>query len=471
MNDIPNQRELTFQTASELAKLIKERSVSSEEIVRAHIARIKEVNPKLNAVVVLTEKSALKLARKADSLTSKTQPLPPLHGVPITIKDAFEVSGVVSTGGTLGRKDYVPNTDATVVSRLKKAGAIILGKTNLPEISMGFESSNLVYGRTNNPFDVDRTPGGSSGGEASIIAAGGSPFGIGSDAGGSIRWPAHCCGIVGLKPTTGRTPRTGHWPAFSGIFSQVTQIGPMARSVKDIALTLPLICGPDGIDPTVMPIPLPTPAKVEIQGLKITYHTDNGLATPIPEIQLAVKNAANILKRNVKSVEENVPEALKMSASLHSQIMGADAGETAKAILKNAGSSTMDPNLDSRIKMMAAKPAYLPDFLNTLVELEEYRSQLLQFMETTNTDIIIGPAAPVPAPLHGHGYDGFPENGSYSHAYNLAGWPALVMRGGTSKEGLPLGIQIISRPWCEDRILAVALLLEKNLEPFQKPKI
>ena len=121
--------------------------------------------------------------------------------------------------------------------------------------------------------------------------------------------------------------------------------------------------------------------------------------------------------------------------------------------------------------MMAAKPAYLPDFLNTLVELEEYRSQLLQFMETTNTDIIIGPAAPVPAPLHGHGYDGFPENGSYSHAYNLAGWPALVMRGGTSKEGLPLGIQIISRPWCEDRILAVALLLEKNLEPFQKPKI
>ena len=253
MNDT---RDLTTYSASKLAELIRSNVASSEEVVKAHISRIKKVNPRLNAVVVLTEKSALKSAREADSLTQNSKSLPPLHGVPITIKDAFEVAGVVSTGGTLGRKDYVPDTDAIAVKRLKQAGAIILGKTNLPEISMGFESSNLVYGKANNPFDVERTPGGSSGGEASIIAAGGSPFGIGSDAGGSIRWPAHCCGIVGMKPTTGRTARTGHWPAFSGIFSLVTQIGPMARSVEDIALTLPMLSGPDGVDPTVMPIPL-----------------------------------------------------------------------------------------------------------------------------------------------------------------------------------------------------------------------
>jgi len=463
--------DLTTYSASKLAELIRNNVVSSEEVVKSHISRIKKVNPKLNAIVVLTEKSALNSAREADSLTQKSKSLPPLHGVPVTIKDAFEVAGVISTGGTLGRKDYVPNTDATSVKRLKQAGAIILGKTNLPEISMGFESSNLVYGTANNPFDVKRIPGGSSGGEASIIAAGGSPFGIGSDAGGSIRWPAHCCGIVGMKPTTGRAPRTGHWPAFSGIFSLVTQIGPMARSVEDIALTLPLLSGPDGVDPTVMPIPLNDPAKVKLSDINIAFHTDNGLATPIDEIQNAVNNAAGILETKVKSIEQRTPEALKMSASLHSQIMGADAGETARAILKNAGSNAMDPNLLSRINMMSEKPAYLPDFLDTLVELEEYRSQLLQFMERTNTDVLIGPAAPVPAPLHGHGYDGFPENGSYSHAYNLAGWPALVMRGGTSKEGLPVGIQVISKPWCEEKVIAVALELEKNLETFPGPKI
>ena len=463
--------DLTTYSASKLAELIRNNVVSSEEVVKSHISRIKKVNPKLNAVVVLTEESALNSAREADSLTQKSKSLPPLHGVPVTIKDAFEVAGVISTGGTLGRKDYVPNIDATSVKRLKQAGAIILGKTNLPEISMGFESSNLVYGTANNPFDVKRIPGGSSGGEASIIAAGGSPFGIGSDAGGSIRWPAHCCGIVGMKPTTGRAPRTGHWPAFSGIFSLVTQIGPMARSVEDIALTLPLLSGPDGVDPTVMPIPLNDPAKVKLSDINIAFHTDNGLATPIDEIQNAVNNAAGILETKVKSIEQRTPEALKMSASLHSQIMGADAGETARAILKNAGSNAMDPNLLSRINMMSEKPAYLPDFLDTLVELEEYRSQLLQFMERTNTDVLIGPAAPVPAPLHGHGYDGFPENGSYSHAYNLAGWPALVMRGGTSKEGLPVGIQVISKPWCEEKVIAVALELEKNLETFPGPKI
>ena len=463
--------DLTTYSASKLAELIRHNVVSSEEVVKAHISRIKKVNPRLNAVVVLTEKSALNSARKADSLTKQSESLPPLHGVPVTIKDAFEVAGVISTGGTLGRKDYVPIADATSVKRLKQAGAIILGKTNLPEISMGFESSNLVYGRANNPFDVERIPGGSSGGEASIIAARGSPFGIGSDAGGSIRWPSHCCGIVGMKPTTGRIPRTGHWPAFSGIFSLVTQVGPMARSIEDIALTLPILSGPDGIDPTVIPIPLNDPAKVKLSNLNIAFHTNNGLASPIEEIQNAVKNAAKILEAKVRSIEQKAPEALKMSASLHSQIMGADAGETARAILKNAGSNTMDPNLLSRIKMMSEKPAYLPDFLNTLIELEDYRSQLLQFMEHTNTDVMIGPAAPVVAPLHGHGYDGFPENGSYSHAYNLAGWPALVMRGGTSKEGLPVGIQIISKPWCEDKVIAVALELEKSFEAFQGPTI
>ena len=201
--------EITDSTATQIAEAIRGRRLSSKDAVRAFLSRIDDVNAKLNAIVVLCRRSALEEARRADEAVERGEKLGPLHGVPITIKDAYEMSGVVSTGGTLGRKDFVPDRDATVVARLRQAGAIVLGKTNLPEISMGFESSNLVYGRAKNPYDTGRTPGGSSGGEAAIIAAGGSPLGVGSDAGGSIRWPAHCCGIAGLKPTTGRIP-TGH---------------------------------------------------------------------------------------------------------------------------------------------------------------------------------------------------------------------------------------------------------------------
>ena len=460
---------IIYSTATEIAQAIRDREISSEEAVQAHLDRIEEVNPKLNAVVLVSTRSATKAAQRADEAVASGAELGPLHGVPMTIKDAYEVARVVSTGGTLGRKDFVPDEDATVVSRLRKAGAIFLGKTNLPEISMGFESSNLVYGRTNNPYDTDRTPGGSSGGEAAIIAAGGSPLGIGSDAGGSIRWPAHCTGIAGMKPTSGRIPRTGHWPPFGGIFSLVTQPGPMARSVRDLALALSIMSGPDGKDPTTMPIALGDPDKVVLKDLRVAFHTSNGVAIPTPEIQTAVRRAADLIKPEVGQLKEDMPQALETTPGLHAALMGGDAGEVARQILRDAGSTEMDPDLSARIAMMNARPVPVTDMLNTLEHLEDYRSRMIGFMR--GFDVLLGPAAPVPAALHHHGYDGFPENGSYSHAYNLAGWPALVIRGGTSPEGLPLGIQVIAAPWREDVVLAVGMFLQEALGPFPRPNI
>jgi amidase len=460
---------IIYSTATEIAQAIRDKQVSSVEAVQAHLDRIEEVNPRLNAVVLRTTRSAMRAAQRADEAVANGDDLGPFHGVPATIKDAYEVAGVVSTGGTLGRKDYVPEADATPVARLKKAGVVIMGKTNLPEISMGFESSNLVYGRTNNPFDLGRTPGGSSGGEAAIIAAGGSPLGIGSDAGGSIRWPAHCTGIAGLKPTSGRIPKTGHWPAFGGIFSLVTQPGPMARSVRDLATALGVLAGPDGLDPTTVPVPLGDPDEVDLGPLRVAFHTSNGVSIPTAELQAAVRKAADLLDGTAAKVKEDMPGALETTPALHAALMGADAGQVAQQILREAGSPEMDPDLKARIAMMPPKPVPVIELLDTLVDLENYRSAMIRFMR--GYDVMIGPAAPVPAALHHHGYDGFPESGSYSHAYNLAGWPALVIRGGTSPEGMPLGIQIIASPWREDLVLAVGMFLQEALGEFSRPEL
>ena len=243
----------------------------------------------------------------------------------------------------------------------------------------------------------------------------------------------------------------------------------MARSVPDLSLALRILSGPDGKDPTAMPIALGDPAAVQLSTLRVAYHTSNGVSPPTPELQQAVRSAIGILEGKVAVLEEDYPPALETTPNLHASIMGADAGEVARRILRDAGSLKMNPDLLARIEMMPSKPVGVAEFMDTLAKLEEYRSQMIGFMRSY--DVLIGPAAPVPAALHGHGYDGFPENGSYSHAYNLAGWPALVIRGGTSPEGLPLGIQVISGPWREDLVLAMGTHLEETLGAFPGPNL
>ena len=210
-------REWIYESAAAMAAAIRKKEISAHELVRACLERIEEVNPRLNAVVQVCAEQALEEARHADQALARGDVIGPLHGVPFTLKDAIETKGVICTGGTEGRAHYVPHQDAVVVKRLREAGAILLGKTNCPELGWAWEADNLIYGRTNNPYDLNLSPGGSSGGESAIIAAGGSPFGLGSDAGGSVRFPAHCTGIASIKPTSGRVPRTGHFPGPGGL--------------------------------------------------------------------------------------------------------------------------------------------------------------------------------------------------------------------------------------------------------------
>jgi amidase len=254
--------DVIYASATTLARAIRAKEISSVEVVQAFLERIAAVNPALNAVVQLRAEAALAEARAADAALAHGQIMGPLHGVPMTIKDSLDTAGVITTGGTTGRATYVPAQDATVVARLRAAGAILLGKTNTPELTLWGETDNLVYGRTNNPYDLTRTPGGSSGGAAAIIAAGGSPLDIGSDTRGSIRLPAHFTGIAGIKPTSGRVPRTGHIvPWGLGAVDALTQLGPLARYVEDLVLILPLICGPDWQDPAMVPMPLGDPRR------------------------------------------------------------------------------------------------------------------------------------------------------------------------------------------------------------------
>ncbi|HET9613773.1 MAG TPA: amidase, partial [Candidatus Limnocylindrales bacterium] len=255
--------ELWAEPVTRLAALIRDREVASVEVTRACLDRIARVNDRINAVVTLAP-DALDRAADADASLARGRLLGPLHGVPCTLKDSLDTAGLRTTAGTIGWRDRVPDRDATVVARVKAAGAIVLGKTNTPEFTWSDETDNDVFGRTSNPYDLERTPGGSSGGAAAIVAAGGTPFDIGSDTGDSIRQPAHVCGVAGLKPTQGRVPRTGHWPGFGGLVGSLQQLGPIARRVDDLALLLPIIAGPDGEDPHIAPAPLLDPADVDV---------------------------------------------------------------------------------------------------------------------------------------------------------------------------------------------------------------
>src|ERR1700761_4183532 len=255
-----------------MARMIRERQISSVELITAHLDHIQKINPALNAVFDLLADSALDAARAADAQLARQGPCGPLHGVPISIKDSIDVRGTKCTAGTLGRRNAPPaERDATLVQRLRQAGAIPIAKTNLPDLLFAFETDNLLFGRTNNPYDLTRTSGGSSGGEAALIAACGSPIGLGSDCAGSVRLPAAFCGIAGIKPTSGRLPRTGHFPPSGGWVEALWQIGPMARFVDDLQLMMTLLAGPDHDDHSVAAIPFQPLPESALAGLRIAW--------------------------------------------------------------------------------------------------------------------------------------------------------------------------------------------------------
>jgi amidase len=446
-----------------LAKAIRNKEISSTEVVSAYLNRIREVNPKLNAVVQLSEKTAHAQASKADEALLRGDISGPLHGVPITIKDSFDTEGLISTGGTKGRSNFVPSMDATVVSRLRSAGAILLGKTNTSELTLTYETNNLIYGQTNNPYDLSRSPGGSSGGAAAIVAAGGSAFDIGSDYGGSLRFPSHCCGIATIKPTSGCVPRTGHIFPFGGVLDSFQQIGPMARFVDDLSIILPIIAGPDYIDPGIVPMVVNDPNEVDLKSLRVAFHSDNGIISPSLETDKAVREAAALLDSEGLIVTEIRPDGIEQSYDLMIKLLSADGGTSIRRLLEEAG--TKDHTLPW---LGLAEPIDAAHFDTLIMKWFQFRSAMLSFFK--DYDVILSPVNAFPAMPHGSlGAD--LEAFSYTMTYNMTGWPAVVVRGGTSPDGVPIGVQIVARPCREDVALAVAGYLEKTLGGFQPPPL
>ena len=434
------------------------------EIVTAVLERIEAVNPRLNAVVQRVD-GVLDAARQADTALAEGRSAGPLHGLPFTIKDSYDTAGTVTTAGTVGWRDRVPDRDATVVARLRAAGAILVGKTNTPEFTWSDETDNDVYGRTSNPYDLARTPGGSSGGSAAIVAAGASPFDVGSDTGDSIRQPAHVCGVAGIKPTTGRVPRTGHWPDFRGLFQAFTQLGPIARRVEDLELVLPIICGPDGTDPFVYPVPLRDPAAVRVADLRVAMFTDNGVRTPTPETVDAVRAAAAARAGAGATVDERRPPGLDEAAEAGESMIAAD-GHAWLGRLISAAGTPGHGSYDARGWVQFDEGLSGAELTAMVERADTVRSRMLGWM--ADVDVIVCPAMPQPAILHGESTD--PAFGdTYSDVHNLTGFPAVVVRGGTAPGGLPIGVQLVAGPWREDVALAAARVVEAASGGWQPP--
>jgi amidase len=435
--------ELTLTTASGLAQAIRDGQMSSREVVDAHVARIEAVNAKLNTVAQLNVESARTRAAEADDALARGEVWGLLHGVPFTVKDWIETNDAICAANFEERRAYVPKRDATAVARMRAAGGIMLGKT----VDL---RDNKVYGKVYNPHDITRTPGGSSSGEAAIIAAGGSPLGLGSDSGGSIRYPAHCCGVAGLKPTNGRVPLTGHFPRVGALSDPRTTIGPLARWVEDLALALEVIAGSDGIDPRVAPVPLGDWHAVDVAGLRVAMFSSFDGAKCDHVTELAVQDAARALADAGAVVDESVPPRIEESLSITRRYWARTRSSAWNEWQGGRGSTLTADEVEQSI-----------------FEWERLQRAFLSFMQSY--DAILCPASPSAAVAHEK--DDSDQAFVYTLPFSLTGQPAVVVRAGTSREGLPIGVQVVARKWRDDVALALAARIEDALGGWQEPKI
>ena len=468
--------ELTFLSAVSMAEQIRRRKLSPVELVEAHLSRIELLNPKLNAFVQVDRERARGAAQLAESTVMSGQKLGPLHGVPISIKSSIEVAGLRCEAGTKLRAGYVASQDAPLVARLRAAGAIVLGVTNTPELLMAWETDNLLYGRTNNPWDVSRTPGGSSGGEVAAIASGCSAGGVGSDGGGSIRVPAHFSGICGLKPTPGRIPATGHFPVSVGPFALLGVVGPMARTVADLKVLFEVMQGPDDGDPSAAPVPVHWPAAGDLKKLRVGYFEDDGRTPVTAETRAAVRTAAQALERAGFQVEPFRPEGLEVSRQLWWKLFGV-AGGMLLGPMTRGHEAELSPILREFYAWVAAEKLHTAQtLLDTWIERDVVRMQV--FAQMREFPVLLCPAAAVPAFRHGERswtIEGetvkYLDAWSYTEWFNLLGMPAAVVPVGKSAQGLPIGVQIVGLPWQEEVVLDVAAELEAERGEWQGPPI
>jgi amidase len=460
--------DLYFLSARKLARLIKEKKISCVEVIQTYLARIQQINPKLNALIQLVDPEiALKKARIADEKLTKNQVLGPLHGLPITIKDCCRVQDFIISKGSNGY-NFLSKEDATAVARLKAAGGIILGISNVPEFNIAYETDNDRYGKTLNPYDLNRTPGGSSGGEAAIIAAGGSVLGLGTDGAGSIRQPAHNTGIVGLKPTRGLIPNSGNVPLDGrGLLRPLATYGPMARFVDDIVLSLPLLAGPDDSDPDAIPFSIQKPL-INYKDLRIAFYTNNDIAQPDKATLQTINQVVHVLQDEVQQIEYQCPPHLKELYSLITEtfILGGDKGLGLKNLLRHLGVNKPSYLIKEFLAIARQCEFSITELHQRLRRIDELRISLEKFFFPY--DAIICPVAATPAKLLGHSFiEG--HDFSYLNIYNLTGWPVLTVRCGSTPEGLPIGIQIVAKPWHDSIALMIGQKLETLLGGWQKP--
>lgn len=453
--------ELVYQDATKLAELIRTKEVSPVEVMQAHLDRIDAANPTINAIVAIAG-DALKAAKQAEAAVMAGNDLGPLHGVPFTAKDSFDTAGVLTQLGSPIFKGRIPDTDATGIARMKKAGGILLAKTNLPEFSYWIESDNLLSGRTLNPWNLDRTPGGSSGGESAAIAAGMSPIGLATDVAISVRGPAALTGVVGLKATHGRIPMTGVWPRVPRRFWHA---GPMARTVRDVALAYSLLAGPDGADGhSTSPLSLDAGVGTTLsRPLRVGWLVEPGFGLIDDDVAATVKAAAEALKIAGVTVEPvRIPVLEEINAL--ELLWKVQAMET-KPAFKKATAGHEDLIYKHVQGVFDTPDTSIEDFVIAEQQIELMRDGFAQYFN--RYDALLCPVTPVPA--HGHDATEFVINGqtvSSLHVMDataplsVTGLPGLSLRFGTSREGLPVGVQLVSPWFAESTILHLGALLE-----------
>ncbi len=466
-------------SAREIAAQIRRKEVSPVEVARTHLDRIERLNPKLNAFVDYRPEVVLVQARDAEKAILRGDELGPLHGVPVSIKSSIDVAGHRCEAGTRLRAGYIAAEDAPLVARLRAAGAVILGVTNAPELLMAWETDNLLYGRTNNPWDLTRTAGGSSGGEAAAIAAGLSAGGVGSDGGGSIREPAHFCGICGLKPTPGRIPSTGHFPKSGGPFALIGVVGPMARTIEDVRTLFEVMAGWDDGDPCAAPVEVREIDETVVRPVNIGFFEDDGRTPVTEETREAVRHSALILMTCGFHVDAFRPEGLEEARQRWWEFFGTAGGMILGPMIREATLRGPEPELSPMLREFMgwtnAAPAHTGEsLLAAWLGRDEVREKILRQMR--KYPVLICPTAAIPAFRHGERewqVEGktvkYLDAWSYCEWFNLLGFPAAVVPMGYSEQGLPIGVQIVGRPWQEEVVLAVAAKLEKERGPWQAP--
>ena len=469
--------ELVNKSATELAALIRAREVSPVEIIDAHVRAIERINPAINAIVTVAD-DLRERAFEAESAIMQGSRVGSLHGLPVTIKDTIDTKGLRTTSGSRLRAHYIPEEDAVAVARLKAAGAIVLGKTNVPEMAIPYESDNPVFGRTNNPYDLERTAGGSSGGEAAAIAACLSPAGIGSDLSGSIRVPAHFCGIAGLKPTVGSIPMDGHTPSASGVVGLGACIGPMARHVKDLALLFHVLANPGDAEVTAAES---LDAK-RVHGARVAWYTEDGVTPVAPEIKKTIQSAAGVLGQAGLEPFEGLPPGVSKAPQLWIDLFSR-AANSGIASLYRGHEDEAGPLVARVLHNLNGEPDSFEDRIDNaeklasaIVERERLREELWRWMKTTPLILApVGATAAFDHDRHRIDIDGTYVNAfrafGYSQAFNVLGFPSVVVPAGKTSRGLPIGVQMIGRPFEELTVLSAAAIVEKAIGGWKKPRM